>query len=71
MEPASGAWWLPAPAPCLNRSLQLSSEVYLAMQSRGFRGTPRTMDTFKMQGRDWVFAALTLLITAAAIWLGR
>jgi cobalt/nickel transport system permease protein len=54
----------------LNRSLQLSSEVYLAMQSRGFRGTPRTMDTFKMQGRDWTFVALTLLITAAAIWLG-
>jgi cobalt/nickel transport system permease protein len=55
----------------LNRSLQLSSEVYLAMQSRGFRGTPRTMDTFQMQGRDWLFAALTLMITAAAIWLGR
>ncbi len=55
----------------LNRSLQLSSEVYLAMQSRGFRGTPRTMDTFKMQGRDWLFAALALIISAAAIWLGR
>lgn len=55
----------------LNRSLQLSGEVYLAMQSRGFRGTPRTMDTFKMQARDWFFAALTLIFTAAAIWLGR
>jgi cobalt/nickel transport system permease protein len=55
----------------LNHSLQMSGEVYLAMQSRGFRGTPRTMDTFKMQRRDWAFAALTLLITGAAIWLGR
>jgi cobalt/nickel transport system permease protein len=55
----------------LSRSLQLSSEVYLAMQSRGFRGTPRTMDTFEMQERDWAFIALTLLISAAAIWLGR
>jgi cobalt/nickel transport system permease protein len=55
----------------LNRSLQLSSEVYLAMQSRGFRGTPRTLETFKMQRCDWAFAALTLIITAAAIWLGR
>ncbi len=55
----------------LNRSLQLSSEVYLAMQSRGFCATPRTMDAFKMQGRDWLFAILTLLIAAAAIWLGR
>lgn len=55
----------------LNRSLQLSSEVYLAMQSRGFRNTPRTMDTFKMQRRDWFFATFTLMFTAAAIWLGR
>lgn len=55
----------------LNRSLQLSSEVYLAMQSRGFQGTPRTMDTFKMGGGDWIFAAATLVITAAAIWLGH
>lgn len=55
----------------LNRSLQLSSEVYLAMQSRGFQGTPRTMDTFKMGGGDWAFAAATLIITAAAIWLGH
>lgn len=55
----------------LNRSLQLSSEVYLAMQSRGFHGTPRTMDKFKMQGRDWIFAVLTLITCATAIWLGR
>jgi cobalt/nickel transport system permease protein len=55
----------------LNRSLQLSGEVYLAMQSRGFRGAPRTLDTFEMQVSDWAFAALTVLITAAAIWLGR
>jgi cobalt/nickel transport system permease protein len=55
----------------LSRSLQLSSEVYLAMQSRGFQGTPRTMDTFKMGSGDWVFAVTTLIISAAAIWLGH
>jgi cobalt/nickel transport system permease protein len=55
----------------LNRSLQLSGEVYLAMQSRGFSGAPRTMDTFKMQRRDWLFAALSLVSTATAIWFGR
>jgi cobalt/nickel transport system permease protein len=55
----------------LNRSLQLSGEVYLAMQSRGFSGAPRTMDTFKMQRRDWLFAALSLISTTAAIWFGR
>ncbi|HZY42694.1 MAG TPA: cobalt ECF transporter T component CbiQ, partial [Anaerolineae bacterium] len=37
----------------LGKSLHLSGEVYLAMQSRGFRGYPRTMDTFKMKPLDW------------------
>ncbi len=55
----------------LGKSLDLSTEVYLAMQSRGFRGYPRTMDTFKMQLRDWLWGVLMLAIVAAAIWLGR
>ena len=55
----------------LGKSLHLSSEVYLAMQSRGFRGYPRTMDTFKMQSRDWLWGAAMLVIVATAIWLGR
>jgi cobalt ECF transporter T component CbiQ len=55
----------------LGKSLDLSTEVYLAMQSRGFRGYPRTMDTFKMQPRDWLWGVLLLAIVVAAIWLGR
>ena len=55
----------------LGKSLHLSSEVYLAMQSRGFRSYPRTMDTFKMQTLDWLCLTGILLITAIAIWLGR
>jgi len=55
----------------LNKSLNLSSEVYLAMQSRGFRGYPRTMDTFKMQRADWVAVGIVTLIILVAIWLGR
>jgi cobalt/nickel transport system permease protein len=55
----------------LSRSLQLSEEVYLAMQSRGFRGYPRTLDTFRMRPRDWVFAAAALFIVLVAVWLGR
>ena len=38
----------------LNKSLQLSEEVYLAMQSRGFRGEAYTMDDFRMTRRDWL-----------------
>jgi cobalt ECF transporter T component CbiQ len=55
----------------LSKSLHLSSEVYLAMQSRGFRGYPRTMDTFKMQRTDWVASGIVTLIILVAIWLGR
>jgi len=55
----------------LNKSLQVSSEVYLAMQSRGFRNYPRTMDTFKMRTIDWLSGAVVIITVAAAIWLGR
>ena len=55
----------------LSRSLQMSSEVYLAMESRGFRRTPRTMDSFRMRRQDWVFAAAVVLVCGAAAWLGR
>ena len=55
----------------LSRSLQLSSEVYLAMVSRGFYRYPRTLDTFKLRVRDWSFALATLVVAGAAIWWGR
>jgi cobalt ECF transporter T component CbiQ len=55
----------------LNKSLQVSSDVYLSMQSRGFRNYPRTMDTFKMRTIDWLSGALVAITVAAAIWLGK
>ncbi len=55
----------------LNKSLQMSSEVYLAMQSRGFRDYPRTLDTFKMRSIDWLSGTLVVITAAAAIWLGK
>jgi cobalt ECF transporter T component CbiQ len=55
----------------LGKSLHLSGEVYLAMQSRGFRGYPRTMDTFKMKPLDWLCLAMMAIITIVAIWLGQ
>jgi cobalt/nickel transport system permease protein len=55
----------------LSRSLHLSGEVYLAMQSRGFRGYPRTMDTWKMRRLDWLWGGTMILVVAVAIWLGR
>lgn len=55
----------------LGRSLQLSTEVYLAMQSRGYRGRPRTLDTFTMTTRDWVWAIGLVSLAAAAMWIGQ
>jgi cobalt ECF transporter T component CbiQ len=54
----------------LSRSLNLSSEVYLAMVSRGFRGPLKTLQPFRMTARDWAWLAAFLAISAAAIVLG-
>ena len=55
----------------LNKSLHLSGEVYLAMQSRGYRGQAHTLDTFRMRALDWLWGAVIAGVAAGAIWLGR
>jgi cobalt ECF transporter T component CbiQ len=55
----------------LSKSLNMSSEVYLAMQSRGFRGSIITLKPFKMKSRDWIWLVAFLAIAVAAIILGR
>lgn len=58
-------------ATLLNKSLNLSSEVYLAMQSRGFRGSIVTLKPFRMQSRDWLWLGVLLALSALAVYLGR
>ena len=55
----------------LSKSLSMSSEVYLAMQSRGFRGSVVTLKPFHMQSKDWFWASVFVLIAASTIYLGR
>jgi cobalt ECF transporter T component CbiQ len=55
----------------LSKTLQLSSDVYMAMQSRGFRGEVYTLDEFEMRQGDWLALAGFLLVAVAAAWLGR
>jgi len=55
----------------LSKSIQLSSDVYLAMLSRGFRGEIYTLDDFQMQMRDWIALAGLMAIAVLAFWLGR
>jgi len=55
----------------LNRSSQLSDDVYLAMQARGFRGEVYVLDDFRMTPRDWAALAAFVGLVAAAVWAGR
>ncbi len=55
----------------LSKSFYLHSEVYLAMQSRGFRGEVYTLDDFLMRRRDWLALGVFLLIAGFAFWFGR
>ncbi len=55
----------------LTRSLDLSGEVYLAMQSRGFRGVPRPLEHPHFRPRDWLCLAVTVVGVGLAVWLGR
>ena len=54
----------------LGKSLQYSEEVYLAMQSRGFRGEAYTSHDFRMQRRDWLAGAAFLAVACLAFWGG-
>lgn len=58
-------------ATLLGRSLNMSTEVYLAMQSRGFRGQVITLKPFRMQTKDWLWLAALLAIASLAVVLGR
>lgn len=55
----------------MSKTLQLSSEVYLAMQARGFRGEVYILDEFRMANRDWTALALFAAASAGAVWAGR
>jgi cobalt ECF transporter T component CbiQ len=55
----------------LTKSFYLNAEVFMAMQSRGFRGEIYTLDDFAMRRKDWLWLAVFLAIAIFAFWLGR
>jgi len=55
----------------LTKSFHLSGEVYLAMQSRGFRGKVDTLDDFKMRRTDWFALSTFVMLALLLFWLGR
>jgi len=63
--------WLAASAGVLfAKSYALSDEVYLAMQSRGFRGEAQVMETLRWRGADWMWLAVFVGVAVAATWIG-
>jgi cobalt/nickel transport system permease protein len=55
----------------MSKTFDLSNEVYLAMQSRGFRGEVAILDEFQVGSLDWAMLAAFALVSIAAFWLGR
>ena len=55
----------------LSKSIDLSNEVFLAMQSRGFRGEARVLVDFRFRTRDYLAVAAFVAIAILAIRMGR
>jgi cobalt/nickel transport system permease protein len=55
----------------LNKTVHLSSEVYLAMQARGFRGEVYLMDDFEMRRGDWLASIAFATLAAVCVVAGR
>lgn len=55
----------------ISKTFDLSNDVYLAMQSRGYRADVATLDEFEVRGIDWVMLTAFTVVSTAAFWLGR
>jgi cobalt/nickel transport system permease protein len=55
----------------LGKSLQLSGDVHMAMQARGFRGEVHMLEDPQMRLQDWFPLAAFAGTACAAIWWGR
>ena len=55
----------------LDKTLDLSGDVYTAMQARGFRGEIRLLQDLEMRGRDWWQLSALLAAALLAFGLGR
>ncbi len=55
----------------LDRSLQLTGEVHMAMRARGFRGEIHLLEDLEMKRSDWAGLALFFFTAIVFVWLGR
>lgn len=55
----------------MSKSLDLSQEVFLAMQSRGYRGDMVMLTEPRLVSRDYLAILIFAAVAALAIWWGR
>jgi cobalt ECF transporter T component CbiQ len=55
----------------LSKSLLLSNDVHLAMQSRGFRGEVHLMQDFRARVSDWYWVTVFATVAVGCVWWGR
>ena len=53
----------------LSKSVQMSGEVHLAMQSRGYRGEVRIVNEFRARGLDWLWLSGFAAVAVAVLWI--
>jgi cobalt ECF transporter T component CbiQ len=54
----------------LTKSMDLSGDVYLAMQSRGFSGDIRLLSDARMRTVDIIAVALVIFAASLTVWIG-
>jgi cobalt/nickel transport system permease protein len=64
-------WLTASMGALLSRSYELSDQVYLAMQSRGFRGEAQVMESMTWRVADWFWLAVFFSVAGTAILLGK
>ena len=55
----------------LSKSMELSNDVYLAMQSRGVQGDIRILSDFHLKPSDYAGLLVFLCAGGIAVWIGR
>ena len=55
----------------LNRSVKMSSDVYAAMAARGFTGSIRSYNAYRMRPADWVSLAGSAMVAVVAVAASR
>ena len=55
----------------LGKTIQLTGDVHMAMQARGFRGEVRLLDDLKLRRYDWLRIAAFFTVASCAVWWGR